>query len=152
MRLIAIDPGASGGIAWRDSDSKACCVPMPQTHGDLLMLLRERLRNDSDAAVYLEQLVKFAGPKLPGSTMAVYAASWGTIKGMVMALGAPLHLVNAKEWQKSLGFGRAKNGSKAEWKRKLRGKAQELYPHLEVTLKTADALLMLAYAEQLKTL
>ena len=34
----------------------------------------------------------------------------------------------------------------SEWKRKLKAKAQELYPHLDVTLKNCDALLILHFA------
>ena len=52
-----------------------------------------------------------------------------------------------KIWQESLGLGGRKScATGPEWKRKLKSKAQELYPHLDVTLKNCDALLVLHYA------
>ena len=38
--------------------------------------------------------------------------------------------------------------SRAIWKSKLKGSAQRLYPHLRVTLQTADALLILEYGRK----
>ena len=37
---IAIDPGKSGGIAYRDTDGSVHAVPMPDTVADLDRLLR----------------------------------------------------------------------------------------------------------------
>ena len=35
-QIIAIDPGASGGIAWMDEDGIAQAAPMPKTHSDIV--------------------------------------------------------------------------------------------------------------------
>jgi hypothetical protein len=37
-----------------------------------------------------------------------------------------------------------------EWKRKLKEEAQRLFPNMDVTLKTADALLILEYAIRMR--
>lgn len=144
MNIIAIDPGASGGIAVQRAGERAICFPMPDTEGDVIALLRQF----PDSIVYLENLVKHMGAGIPASTMAVYASNWGFIKGAVQMQGSPLHLVTPQKWQKTLGLGTRERGTdKAAWKRKLRSEAQRLYPHLEITLKTADALLILAYSQ-----
>lgn len=165
--LVGIDPGIQGGIAWQRPGEKACCVKMPDTEGDLIRLIRElntvteyiadrdgcdRLSvTREDAAVfYLEDLVKSTGSPMPGSAMAVYGSNWGFIKGAIQMAGCELHLVGAKKWQKALSMGARGTMSKTEWKNKLKAEAQRRYPHLNITLATADALLILAYATETK--
>ena len=118
---------------------------MPATEGDLLALLRQK-RNEGAYTAYIENLVKFAGTNMPSSAMAVYASSWGFCKGVLMALGYSVILVNPKDWQKKLSLGSAKGMTKPEWKNKLKGEAQRFYPDHAVTLATADALLILRAA------
>lgn len=176
--IIAIDPGASGGVAVRYPDGKVSVDGMPATEGDLLDLLRSvTLSVDAGTAplpapvtCYLEDLVKHMGAGIPASTMAVYASNWGYIKGAVSALGIRLELVRPQEWQKGLGLVKARktnvqrstsnaelsteekstaasrSAAKREWKNRLKGEAQRLFPGVVVTLETADALLMLEWA------
>ena len=64
----------------------------------------------------------------------------------VVGVDTPI-IQHPKVWQASLGLGgKASCANYNAWKRKLKAKAQELYPHLDVTLKNADALLILHYA------
>lgn len=148
--LVSIDPGASGGIAWQHPGEVALCKPMPETEGDVVALIRE-LTSKSSAfgvpRVFIEDLVKHMGSGIPASTMAVYARNWGFMAGCFQYAGCPVRLVNPRNWAKSLGLGKS-DGNKADWKRKLKSEAQRLYPHLEVTLKTADALLILEWARR----
>jgi hypothetical protein len=58
-------------------------------------------------------------------------------------------MITPQKWQKQLNLGKSE-GDKPEWKRKLKGHAQRTYPDLTVTLKTADALLILEAARQLE--
>jgi hypothetical protein len=160
---IAIDPGASGGIAVKFPNGSVTCEPMPTTEGDILALLTGFMvfskTENLPIVCHLEDLVKHMGAGIPASTMAVYASNWGYIKGAVMALGVRLELVSPQEWQKGLGLAKArkdknspplssaaKSAAKREWKDKLKGEAQRLYPQCAVTLKTADALLILEHA------
>lgn len=143
--MIAIDPGANGGIAGRNPDGSVWSCRMPATEGDLLALLRQK-RNEGAYTAYIENLVKFAGTNMPSSAMAVYASSWGFCKGVLMSLGYSVILVNPKDWQKKLSLGSASGMTKTEWKNKLKGEAQRFYPDQAVTLATADALLILRAA------
>jgi hypothetical protein len=53
-------------------------------------------------------------------------------------------MVRPQKWQGFLGLGKSE-GDKTKWKNKLKAKAQNLFPSLDVTLSTADALLLLEY-------
>jgi hypothetical protein len=76
-----------------------------------------------------------------------FGEGFGFLQGVIMSASTKLVLVRPQEWQKffSLGTAAACTG-KREWKNKLKSEAQRRYPQLDVTLKTADALLILDYA------
>jgi hypothetical protein len=65
-----------------------------------------------------------------------------------MALGYRIERVPPQTWQKELGLGNSKGLSKTEWKNKLKGRAQELFPGIPITLKTSDALLIWEYGRK----
>jgi hypothetical protein len=131
---------------------------MPETQGDLLALIRE-IKATADAECepgrpsgllcVLEEVSGFAGKAQPGSAMFRFGEHFGFVKGVIQALSIRLVLVRPQVWQKGFGLGTASAcGSKTEWKNKLKAEAQRRFPHLKVTLKTADALLILEYAER----
>lgn len=148
--VIAIDPGLSGGIAV-SRFGKTECWPMPETEGDLLALVKE-IRNGamtegSGVLCVLEEVSGFAGKAQPGSAMFRFGENFGFIKGVIQALEIRLVLVRPQAWQKGFGLGTASTcASKSEWKNRLKAEAQRRFPHLNVTLKTADALLMLEHS------
>ncbi len=148
--IVALDPGLSGGMAVRWF-GKTDCWPMPETQGDLLERLREiksvaGLEGDELVCV-LEEVSGFAGKAQPGSAMFRFGEHFGFIKGVIQALGIRLVMVRPQVWQKGFGLGTAsKCASKTAWKNKLKAEAQRRFPQLNVTLKTADALLILEYA------
>ena len=79
--------------------------------------------------------------------MATLHRNLGRIEAAGYAYGYSVHRATPKAWQASLGLGgKASCANYNKWKRKLKAKARELYPHLDVTLKNADALLILHYA------
>lgn len=172
--ILAIDPGASGGIAAQGSAGWEV-TRMPATESDVIGLLRKytTLAEDGGKTAYLEQLVKHMGAGIPASTMAVYAQNHGIILGALLAFNWRVELVTPQAWQKAIGLGitgrhrvdpqcpkgttayfaekkriALLNGQlKRDWKNKLLATAQRLYPSSNATLKTADALLILRYAE-----
>jgi crossover junction endodeoxyribonuclease RuvC len=148
--ILAIDPGLSGGVAV-SSFRVAECFPMPETEGDLLELLREiragALVEGDDLVCVLEEVSGFAGKGQPGSAMFRFGENFGFIKGVIQALEVRLVLVRPPVWQKGFGLGTASAcASKTVWKNKLKAEAQRRFPHLKVTHKTADALLILEWA------
>ena len=148
--IVAIDPGVSGGIAI-SAFGKTECHPMPETEGDRVDFMKSVKAATSleggEVVCVLEKVGGFAGKGQPGSAMFVFGENFGFLKGVIQALEIRLELVRPQEWQKGLGLGTASAcAGKSEWKNKLKAEAQRRFPHLNVTLKTADALLILEYS------
>jgi hypothetical protein len=151
---IAIDPGVGGGIAYIDTDGSVHALPMPGTLHDmdtqLMILCTAHNTTSADTpTVFLEELPKFAG-KMSGSSMATMFRNYGRIEGILAAYGARIEYLPPKKWQAALGLGEKKTHG-PRWKAHLKGRAQALYPQLSVTLKTADALLILEAGLKMKT-
>lgn len=141
--IVAVDPGVSGGVAvWHAEGIELYAMPATLTElRDLLLISKF-----ADSQLWIEEVPKFAGRNIPSSTTAVLFRNLGQCEGLAVALGYALNRVRPVDWQEPLGLGgRRSCDSQDRWKRKLKNKACELYPHLDVTLKTADALLILRY-------
>jgi hypothetical protein len=150
--ILAIDPGLSGGLAVRQF-GKTDCHAMPETLGDVFELIASfqiAAAVEGHALVcVLEEVGGFAGKAQPGSAMFKFGEHYGFVQGVIRSLGIRLELVRPQVWQKAFGLGTASRcASKTVWKNKLKAEAQRRYPQLKVTLKTADALLILDYALQ----
>lgn len=150
VTIIAIDPGASGGIASMRVNINA--VKMPGTKREIMDILNnpaDDLFIGGRPVAYLEELVKYTGRNMPSSAMAIYAGNHGFIEGVLTAVGYRIVIVPPKAWQKALGLGSAKEcSSKTVWKNKLKNRAEQLFPQIKVTLATADALLILEAAKR----
>lgn len=153
--IIAIDPGGSGGIAWRNTSGEIKAVKMPDTEGDVIILLQtirsECLRQSPPGASGIFAAVEVVGGFIrgnpaPGSAMFSFGRGYGFILGAFAAWGVPVHSVRPQEWQKVFGVGTKGERTTNEWKNHLKSKAQQLYPAMGVTLSTADALLILTHA------
>ena len=144
--------------------------PMPDTEGGVLNLLRgiaEETGGEPLRAV-VEEVGGFMGENQPASRAFSFGRGHGFCLGVLATLGARVELVRPQAWQKVLSLGhserikappgandeernkiRAYNGkAKTEWKRKLRERAEQLFPGVNVTLKTCDALLILEYGKR----
>jgi hypothetical protein len=141
---FAIDPGQGGGIAYKyDGWNKA--DTMPDTVVDLADKLRELKCGGFDIC-YLEEIPKFAGKN--ASAMMKLSTRYGECRGILATLGIKVYEFTPQAWQKALGLGnRATHGNR--WKAHLKERSQALNPHLKVTLKTADALLILEAGNKL---
>lgn len=145
MKVITVDPGKSGGFAWYN-DGKAWSLPMPQTDGDVLSHLVSLRADGFDTAV-VEQVVGFI-PSAGSGAMFSFGEGFGFLKGCLMALNYRVELVRPCKWQKALSLG-SKRDHGTQWKNHLKATAQRLFPSSDVTLKTADALLLLEYSKHI---
>lgn len=146
-RIISCDPGVGGGFCIFDvgMPESLTLIPMPQT----LVEIAASFRNwkTSDAELWLEEVPKFCGKFRNESTTAVLFQNVGRIEGIAATLSIPIHRVIPRAWQSVLGIGTRGTLDSIGWKRKLKNKAQELYPQVDgLTLKTSDALLIMHYA------
>lgn len=151
MRLtVAVDPGASGGFAW-DKDGQLGACAMPEAITDVVDLLRSLAVGSHHPEIYIEDVPKFVGKAIPSNTTAVLFKNYGYIEGAATAIGLRVILVKPHDWQKHFRLGTKRDcASTTEWKNKLKAEAARRFPTLEVTLKTADALLILDFARETK--
>jgi len=141
--LIAIDPGKSGGIAWKMAYG-ARAIAMPPTEPDIALKLKEIYYHLDKPTVLIEEVGGYIGRPQPGSAMFTFGRNFGFLLGVLTCLSARIVLVRPQKWQGYLGLGKSE-GNRTKWKNKLKQKAQNLYPGLDITLATSDALLILEY-------
>lgn len=143
--FIAIDPGKNGGIAWRDADRKVWAIAMPDTVHDLVDALRGICVRFP--CVFMECVVErvHAMPCDGSASAFAFGENFGALQGVLAALGIPYRFVTPQAWQKKVG---ALPREKKERKNALKAFAQQRHPHIQVTLKTSDALAMLTVEDE----
>lgn len=148
--LIAIDPGASGGIAW-EKDGQVGCCPMPDALPELRHFFVLLTQGTIAPVAYVEKVPKFVGQAIPSSTTAVLFYNYGYLEGMLAYAGVRIVQVPPHDWQKHFSLGTKKDcASTTEWKNKLKAEAIRRFPEQKVTLSVADALLILDFAREQK--
>ena len=138
--ILAIDPGASGGLAWRTPDGIVHAEPMP----DGMTAQVDRLRALAAGLPGLTAVMEKVGTYVPGNhvgSACTFARHCGHLEAALYALGIPFTEVAPRVWMRKLG---TLPKDKAERKRAIREEMQRRFPGLEVTLKTADALALLS--------
>ena len=139
--LIAIDPGAGGGIA-----SVECgdvhVEPMPDGLTAMVDLLVSIKAHCPDIRAVIEKTGKYM-PGNSGPASVKFARHCGHIEAALYALGIPTEQVAPGVWQKALGTWPK---DKMERKRAIKDEMARRFPGLRVTLKTADALGILVWA------
>jgi len=143
MMIVAIDPGKKGGIAWahgRDVIVQAMNLPLTPT--SIYEALQDIMGEGKGRCfIVLEKTGTYrAGNSGPSSV--TFARHCGSLEGLMVGMGLPYTQVSPQRWQKSMG---ALPKDKALRKRKIKEIMQARYPHLKITLATADALGILTY-------
>jgi hypothetical protein len=149
--FLGIDPGKSGGLAMITSDGIDQVFKMPETESDIARLFEERIKPAGVSFCYIEKVHSFPGEGVSSSFK--FGKNTGLLIGLLLA-----HKISFEEkmpifWQRALGIPpRRKKPTeelKREFKNRLKDTAQKLFPHLKVTLKTADALLIAEAARRI---
>lgn len=142
-RILAIDPGMSGGIA-HFANNRIVLEPMPDTDGDVREVMINYL-SQSDV-VYIEKVGGYIGGKgAPGSAMFNFGRNVGFLHGLIASMLTRCIEVPPQRWQKTIQAGTSKTHG-TRWKAHLKQLAQQRQPSLGITLKTADAVLILEHA------
>ena len=123
LYTIGIDPGKTGCIAAIDGDGAVAWtwIMKGRTTREIVDLLSEH----NDAPVIIERQIAVHGQGLT-STFTT-AEGYGVLQGIVAALGMPLHLVRAQDWQKIMLRGERK-ASGADLKRLYVAVAERIWP------------------------
>ncbi len=139
--ILAIDPGASGGLAWIDPDGIAHAEPMPEGMTAQADRLRALVVNLPGAVAVIEKVGGYM-PGNSGPAAATFARHCGNLEAALYLLGFPTTAVTPGVWQRALG---TFPHEKADRKRAIKELMARRFPAIAVTLKTADALGILAW-------
>lgn len=149
--VLGVDPGKLGGFAVLDMEGNVIDIhKMPETPQDILEYLRRFCRTElfgNDYVCYMERV----GTGMPGQSSkatATFARHNGHLEMALLALGIKTNEVTPAKWMKYYQLGKSSDYSKTEWKNRLKGKAQQLFPNENVTLAIADALLIAEYGRK----
>lgn len=144
VNIIAVDPGASGGLALYATGKVSAEVLNCDTICTYVSVLRETY--DANIVAYMEQVQGYiGGDGAPGSSMFNFGNGYGYLRGLFDMASIPLRLVPPQKWMRAVAPG-VIGMEYGERKRALKALAQSWYPEIEVTLKLADALGLLRYA------
>lgn len=145
MTVLGLDPGASG----------AAVLLCPGTTPEIVRFSK---LTDADIASRVSAMASVADVialekvgSMPGqglSSTFKFGASWGFLRGVVLACVNRGQFVEPtpQTWQRDLRIAKVKGESKTDRKRKLRQRAQELFPSVRMTADQADALLLAQWA------
>lgn len=170
---LGIDPGKHGGLALVSCDDIAQAWPMPlrvDSKGKVIVdeagigrLFRTRIRPANVSHCIIELVHSM--PRDGVASAFKFGRNTGILLGMLIAHEIPFEEMPPETWQQALGIkARAKlpkgrglmlnfppAETKHQWKKRLMKTAQGLFPNLEVTLDTADALMMAEVAKRKET-
>ena len=147
MSYLSIDPGAAGGIAWMDRDGTVQAVKMPEGMTAQVDFLRVLAIDQPEIIAVMEKVGGYM-PGNSGPAAATFARHCGNLDAALYAISISVRLVAPNIWMKAMGV--PSKLTKPERKAHLKEKAARRFPHLKVTLATADALMMLAWAVDVK--
>ena len=161
--FLGIDPGMNGGIALIDTRARVHTVmAMPRTESDVWTELKTLMNSFSNTVPNLrtnQQSVRGMIEKvhsMPGQGVASafkFGMGYGGLRMALNALYVPYEDVTPQSWMKTLEIPRKrKTESQSQWKNRLKGIAQQLFPDTEINLKTADALLVAEVCRRRNTL
>ena len=153
--IIAIDPGASGGIA-TFANEKIHAVKMPKNVRDLKLFLDFQKNTYSDLVVYIEKVQAYSnGDDAPGKKFGInkMLKNYAELLTVIKLLGIPFVEVYPVSWQSTLGL-KIKNTEKLPLnkfktvrKNLYKKYAENSFPEIKkVTLATSDALCLVSFA------
>ena len=144
---MAIDPGLSGGIAWRDVDGHYHAEKMPQTIKEMYDFFLGMSLGAGSTVVLMEKVGKHRLGNSAQSS-ATFAKHVGHLEMVLVACELGVDEVTATQWMKEVVPGRPKGVESAQVRARknyIKDKMQRRHPYLKVTLATADALGILDY-------
>ena len=144
--ILTIDPGASGGIAYMASDGRVHAIPMPAIMTEQIDAIKEIVAEVPTITAVIEK-TGFHRPGNSAVATAKFARHCGHLEAALYSVGVPFEEVAPSTWMKALG---ALPADKTARKNAIKETVARRFPHLDVTLKTADALGMLVWAMQRK--
>ena len=136
---IGIDPGLSGGIAATNGDISVC-GKCPLTVSDMAKVISTMTDLGSKPFAVIESVHSFPGQGVASTFK--FGNNYGMWLGILAALKIPYIQVSPVKWMTYYG---SRPKVKKDRKNHLKHLAQQRYPVLDITLATADAILLAHY-------
>ena len=143
MIIIGLDPGASGGMAVLGDCEVTTLKFDTMTPREIYDELWDLSLLGLPVKAYLEKVHGMPGCR----GQFEFGVKYGWLQMALIAARIPFELVPPQTWQRGVGMAGLK-GEKADRKRQLKARAQELFPSIKVTLSDADALLIAEYGRR----
>lgn len=141
--MIAIDPGAGGGIAWRN-DFGVYAFKMPETIAEIDHLLA-RVKSMEETPIAILEKVGGYMPGNSGPASVKFARHCGHLDALLQTHGFRVIEVTPSKWMRAIGV--PPKMDKTKRKAWIRDAMKKRWPEVEkITNATADALGMLAWA------
>lgn len=169
--MIGWDPGKSGGYSiYENGTAYTVSAKSHKTAKEMIEFFR-KLWSRGHYDVYWESQTFCAGVEVSAFSMGRFGDSTGYTRGCLETIGFKLCPVRPQKWQHGLPIVKGVKAKKkktmtmeqrravdklnapikAQWKRDLKEYAIKLYPELDITLDTADAVLIMDYALKQKS-
>lgn len=153
---IGIDPGSSGAIVAIIETGQVIVLRLNKcTDKDVWDFLNS-LSFDYECKCVKEKVWAMPATNGDGSkrgmgamTSFVFGENNGFVRGLLVAAAIPYEEKIPQTWQKSFGFKKEKGESQTSYKKRMRTKAEQLYPNIKITADVADALLIAHYCKLL---
>ncbi len=104
--IIAIDPGASGGIAIRTPMDNVYAMPMPETRGDVINFLKHHVGDHAKDCVAYHEKINGYIPDGGPSMMFQFGANCERVGCILETLGVRIIEITPQAWQKDLALGK----------------------------------------------
>jgi hypothetical protein len=151
--IVAIDPGASGGIAILNN-GRIQAVKMPESVQEMQSYFNYINDTFQNVVVFIEKVQAYGSDDddTPGKKFGInkMLANYQQVLTVIQLTGFRFVEVYPISWQTTLGLKLPKSeGTETKTQRKNRYKdyAQKLFPEVSVNLKTCDALCLIQFAK-----
>lgn len=136
--VLGIDPGISGASVFMASRHKLIHQKHDCSEHDLAQFILSNAGLQTYA--FIEKVASRPGQGV--RAMFTFGQSYGFLRGMLVALDVAFEEVSPQRWQKAMGC-RTGGDKKISYAR-----AQQLFPHIKITHKIADAILIAEYGRR----
>lgn len=163
---LGVDPGVNGGIAVilsrREVDLFHLADKSPEDVWNFVSkygtAMGCELHGDLEVRIFacIERNHGYIGTHSgPNTHSFKFGEATGAVRMALVAAEIPREEPTASQWLRALGMRSREKGTKGkkgetdtQWKNYLKAKAQALFPGVQVTLRTADALLIAEYCRR----
>ena len=142
--FLGLDPGYSGALAVIDRGSVEL-HPWPESEAAVWRLIDSQFPGEPRMVAVIEEVHSM--PHDGVASAFKFGRHYGTLRAFLVAAGIPFAAVAPRTWQAAYGLSRHKGETRGAFKNRGRAIAQELYPPVRLTQKTADALLLAHYCK-----